>query len=230
VKYKNAPAALTKTAGEFGSGAEVDAGEFEAIVSVFNIRDYDNDVVKPGAFKKSIERWKSGQDTMPVLWHHRGDDPRFNIGAVVDMAEISPGDARIPDWADEKIKANGGLWVKARFDTGDDASDVARHALRVLKARRTTQFSYGYEIPPGGATKGPEVREVNEMSFFEVSPTQLGSNTSTELLGTRSAPPDEQPPQADDARKCWPAAAKASAECALLVADLGTDEISFWSL
>jgi len=232
VNYKTAPAALTKAPS--GEGVQVDAGEFEAIVSVFNIRDYDNDVVRPGAFAKSIKHWENSVNTMPVLWHHRLDDPRFNIGTVVEMAEIEPGDSRIPDWANEDVKANGGLWIKARVDTGDEASEIARHALRVLKARRTTQFSYGYEIPPGGASKGTDSRDVTEMAVFEVSTTQIGSNTSTELFATAKTPtPTEASPetgQVGAAPKRWPGAVKARAECDLLVADLNHDETDYWSL
>jgi phage head maturation protease len=240
MRYKSAPAALTKSVGEAGPGET--PGEFEAIVSVFNVVDYDNDVVRPGAFAKSIQWWRAKSDVLPVLWHHRLDDPRYNIGAVIDIDEIGPGDERIPQWADEEVKANGGLWIKARIDVDDEASDIARAALRVLKARRTTQFSYGYDIPPGGRIdgKGMAPNELLQLHFFEVSTTQIGANTNTELGAVKGhdvgGDNDDDDDNNDELEtktaqpKLWPGAAMARAECDLLVADLQYDEAAYRSL
>lgn len=230
MRYKSAPAALTKAVGE-GGGPD-DEGEFEAIVSVFNTTDYDNDVVRPGAFHKSIGVWRDSQDTMPVLWHHRLDDPCFNIGSVLDMAEVTGDDARVPQWASADLKAHGGLWVKAKIDVGDDAPEIARQALRVLRKRRTTQFSYGYDVMPGGAKAGGggAPNELSDLWVYEISPTQIPSNTHTTLLGAKSDEPPPETGQAGAEPMRWPGVAKARAECDLLVADLEYDEITYGSL
>lgn len=187
MKLKTAPARVKAT----GDGAAgVGAGEFEAIVSVFDNVDSWGDVVMPGAFTDSIAEWKSGADTLPVLWSHRMDDPMYNIGEVLDIAELAPG-ADMPDWVDPWVKEHGGLWVKARVDTGADASPIAVQALRLLKARRVTQFSYAYdEIDAGPVTlDGVDAWALRKLKLYEVSPTQIGANELTELIGAKSRLP-----------------------------------------
>ncbi len=181
MKLKQAPARFK------AAGGDDDSGTFEAIVSVFNNVDSYGDVVLPGAFAKSIEDWAASADTLPVLWSHNMSDPTYNIGGVVEIEELGPNDPRIADWADPFVKANGGLWVKGVIDTGDDAGPIAKQALRLLKARRVTQFSYAYEeINSGPITiDGADAWGLHELKLYEVSPTQIGANELTELLAAK---------------------------------------------
>jgi len=183
VKVKSAPAHLRADGADVGA-----AGEFEAIVSVFGNVDSWGDVVRHGAFSESIAAWKASPNTLPVLWSHRMDDPTYNIGEVLDIREIGPGSSDLPDWVDPAVRKGGGLWVHGRLDTGDDASPVARQALRLMKARRVTQFSYAYdELDSGwGKVDGKEVWELRKLKLYEVSPTQIGANELTELLAAKA--------------------------------------------
>lgn len=182
MKLKCAPARF-KAPGDDTAGA----GEFEAIVSVFGNIDSWGDVVMPGAFADTIAEWKAGPDTLPVLWSHRMDDPTFNIGAVVDIAEFEPG-TDMPEWVDPFVRENGGLWVKGVIDTGADASPVAVQALRLLKSRRVTQFSYAYDEIDGGPVtiNGADAWGLHKLKLYEVSPTQIGANELTELLAAKA--------------------------------------------
>lgn len=166
-----------------------ETGEFEAIVSVFGNVDSVGDVVMPGAFAESLDAWEKSGDPIPVLWSHRMDDPRFSIGHVLEAAELEPGDARIPDWADDHVKAHGGLWVKGQLDTGADAGEVAVAARSLLRKRLVKQFSYAYEIIDGGfgTAGGEDAYELRKMNLFEVSPTQIGANNLTELVGAKAS-------------------------------------------
>lgn len=156
------------------------AGEFTALVSVFNNVDYGLDIVRPGAFADSLREWASSADAMPVLWHHRTDDPDYNIGVVLAAAEVGAGDERIPEHADAHVKANGGLWVHARLDTGPDVSRVALQARRLLMARRVTQFSFAYDIDDYHP-RDDGVWELLKLRIYEASITQYGQNDLTEL-------------------------------------------------
>jgi phage head maturation protease len=171
------------------AGDPAGAGSFEALVSVFGTVDSWGDVVRPGAFADTIADWKASGDQLPVLWSHRMDDPMYNIGSVVDIAELAAGDSRMPDWVDPVVRRNGGLWVHGVIDTGADATAVAVQALRLLKARRVTQFSYAYdEVEAGPATlDGADVWELRKLKLYEVSPTQIGANELTELLAAKAA-------------------------------------------
>lgn len=184
MKLKSAPARFKAADGTAGGGG---LGEFEAIVSVFGNVDSWGDVVKAGAFTDSIAEWKAGPNILPVLWSHRMDDPTYNIGEVIDLAEFEPG-ADLPDWVDPWVKEHGGLWVKGRIDTGTDASPIAVHALRLLKTRRVTQFSYAYDEIDSGAVEvnGTEVWELRKLKLYEVSPTQIGANELTDLLAAKA--------------------------------------------
>lgn len=165
-------------------------GAIEAIVSVFNNVDSYGDVVLPGAFTETVGHWKSSGDTLPVLWSHRTDDPIYNIGSVEDIEELSPGDARLNvKSVDPFVRDNGGLWVRARIDTGDDASPIAKQALRLLKSRRVTQFSFAYEVLDGGPIEtksGGEAYGLKRLKLYEVSPTQVGANELTELIAAKA--------------------------------------------
>lgn len=165
-----------------------DTGEFEAIVSVFGNKDSVGDVVLPGAFADTLAEWKSSGDPIPVLWSHRMDDPRYSIGSVQDAAELEAGDSRIPEWADEWLKSHGGLWVKGQIDTGPDASDIAKAARGLLLKRLVKQFSYAYDIVDGGwgTADHEDAYELRKLDLFEVSPTQIGANGLTELIGAKA--------------------------------------------
>jgi hypothetical protein len=186
MKLKSAPARFKADGADSGN-----TGEFEAIVSVFNNVDSWGDVVRPGAFVDTIAGWKASTSVLPVLWSHRMDDPTFNIGEVLDIAELAAGAADLPDWVDPFVRDNGGLWVKGRIDTGPDASPIAVQGLRLLKSRRVTQFSYAYdEVDAGWSTAdGEEAWELRKLELYEVSPTQIGANQLTELLVAKSGGP-----------------------------------------
>lgn len=183
MKIKTCPAQVKS-----GGPSTIDDGQFEAIVSVFGNIDYVGDVVEPGAFAGTIAEWKASGDPLPVLWSHRTDNPMYNIGAVLDIAELSANDPRVPDWADANVKANGGLWVKGQLDTGDGASPIAVQARRLLTSRRVTQFSYAYDVLDGGSTvvDGVDAYALRRLKLHEVSPTQIGCNDQTELIRAKS--------------------------------------------
>jgi phage head maturation protease len=177
------------TAFKMAPDTTTEDGQFEAIVSVFGNKDSVGDVVMPGAFTASIAEWHASGDPLPVLWSHRMDDPRFSIGHVIEAEELAAGDPRIPPWSNQWLKENGGLWVKGQLHTGPDASDVGVAARRLLKNRLVTQFSYAYDIIDGGwgTASGEDVYELRTLKLHEVSPTQLGANDLTTLVGAKAA-------------------------------------------
>lgn len=191
--------------GSAGESKSTPDGQFEAIVSVFGNPDAWGDVVLPGAYTETLAEWQASGDPIPVLWSHRMDDPRFHIGVVLEAAELGPGDARVPDWCDQWVKDHGGLWVKGQIDTGADATEVAVVTRRLLVSRRVTQFSFCYNIQDAGwgTHDGRDVYELRRLDIFEVSPTLVGCNGLTELLGAkdhRGEPPSSTRDGVDSAR------------------------------
>lgn len=180
MKHKSVPATV-------GPGDAQD-GVFEAIVSVFNNKDLVGDIVRPGAFTKSLAAWKSSGDPIPVYWNHRTEDPTYNIGEVIDARELSGGSPEIPDWANPHVKANGGLYVKAQLDD----FGLGAHVKHLMQRRRVKQFSFAYDetVP---ATKSVDGNELTELWIHEIGPTAYGVNQLTELIGAKSELPVEAP-------------------------------------
>lgn len=188
MKNKSVPAQLAPA-------DDADAGTFEAIVSVFGNKDMAGDVVMPGAFTKSLDHWKSSGDPIPIYWSHRLDDPMANIGAVAVAEELSPGDPRIPLWANDAVKANGGLYVKGVLDD----FGTGKHVAHLMKTRRVKQFSFSYDVVREMKSKDNTANELHELWLHEVGPTPLGCNPMTELIAAKSQsdPPPEPNPESE---------------------------------
>jgi len=188
VKHKSMPAQIKSIDDE-------DAGTFEAIVSVFNNKDFGGDIVRPGAFTKSLEVWQSSGDPIPIYWSHRLDDPTYNIGAVTEAKELSGGDTKIPDWANSHVQANGGLYIKGQLDD----YGIGAHVAKLMKQRRVKQFSFSYDVIREQRSKSEDANELLDLWVHEVGPTPLGMNALTELIAAKSTtdPPDENPSPAN---------------------------------
>lgn len=156
-----------------GTNEGTDEGVFEAIVAAYNV-DSVGDRIIPGAFADTLAAWKSSGDPIPVLWSHMSHDPDMHIGWVLDAEE-----------RDE------GLWVKAQIDPDElvDDRSKASKVYKLLKGRRVTQFSFAYEIDEGAWVEKENERpyyELRKLQLFEVGPTLIGVNQTTELLDVKS--------------------------------------------
>lgn len=145
-----------------------DTGEFEAIVAVFGNVDSGGDVIVKGAFADTLSEWGASGDPIPVVWSHDSNDPFSHIGSVVEASETDTG-----------------LLVKGQLDL-DNPKAAQVHKL--LKGRRVTQFSFAYSVLDGGPTEidGESAFELRKLKLYEVGPTLVGMNQSTELLSAKS--------------------------------------------
>ena len=157
---KNMPVRVKAAAG--------DAGEFEAVVAVYGNVDSYNDVIVKGAFADTLAEWSAKGDPIPVVWSHDSNDPFSHIGHVVEASETDTG-----------------LQVKAQLDMDNPK---AVQVFKLLKARRVTQFSFAYSVEDSGPIEvdGVKATELRALKLFEVGPTLVGANQSTELLSAKS--------------------------------------------
>ncbi|MFE7462260.1 HK97 family phage prohead protease [Nocardiopsis terrae] len=169
MRTKSVPVQI-KAAGEHEG---TDAGVFEAIVAAYNI-DSGGDKITPGAFTKTLAEWTIKGDPLPVIWSHNWGDPDSHIGVVEDAKET-----------------DAGLWIKARLDLDEPK---AAKVYKLLKGRRVTQFSFGYEVPKGGgewvegkSEEEPGYFALNEIKLFEVGPCLVGMNQATSLGTVKTA-------------------------------------------
>ncbi|MBB6172184.1 hypothetical protein HNR23_002244 [Nocardiopsis mwathae] len=167
MRTKSAPVTIKAA----GTHEGTEDGVFEAIVAAYNV-DSVGDKISPGAFEKTLAEWTLKGDPIPVIWSHNWADPDSHIGVVEDAKETPEG-----------------LWVKARLDLDEPK---AAKIYKLLKGRRVTQFSFGYEVPEGGGEYvegkdgAPGHYALNELKLFEVGPCLVGANQSTRLESVKT--------------------------------------------
>ena len=106
-------------------------GEFQALVSVFGNIDKAGDRILPGAFTKTLARWRRSGDPVPVIWSHEWKMPDAHIG-VADPHDV--------------VETDRGLLVRGQLDIDDN--DIARHVHKLMGRRSLKEFSFGYSVPP----------------------------------------------------------------------------------
>ena len=140
-----------------------DGGIITGYASTFD-KDPDSygDIVAPGAFTKSLERWRelnAEGKYIPLLWGHDTYDPQSNIGKVVEARE------------DER-----GLYIEAEFDADNPRAQYVR---KLAQEGRVYQFSFAFEVKDFGRVDledGTSVNELRELELFEVSVVQIPAN------------------------------------------------------
>lgn len=156
-----------------------DGGEIVAYASTFDrIPDAYGDVVAPGAFAKSLADWQASGNPIPLLFGHRTDDPRMNLGAVIEASE------------DER-----GLRIRARFD---EDNEVAQYTRKLVKEGRLTKLSFAYDTLDSEIITlddGTRANELKELKIYEISLVPIPANQLTEVISAKAA--DELPPMLD---------------------------------
>lgn len=159
-----------------GTKDDEDSGEFEALVSVFGNVDHYGEVVMPGAFKATLAEWKGRGDPIPVIWSHQWADPFSHVGTLRSAEETEKG-----------------LIVKGFISPEErQMNPTAAQVYTLLKQRRVTQFSFGFDVEAAGEGERTDadgqksfVYELRELKLHEVGPCLLGVNPDTELLGVK---------------------------------------------
>lgn len=152
---------------EVKSIADIDSpnGSFTALVSVFNNVDLVGDRVMPGAFKKSLEKYRSEGKTLPIVWNHDFGTAESFIGKTISAEETDKG-----------------LLIKGSFfDT-----PRAQMVRTLLNEKVVTQFSFAYDTID--QEKGKDgVNELKELHILEASVTLKGANPATQLIEAKNS-------------------------------------------
>ena len=135
-------------------------GTFEGYASVFNIIDSQRDRVHPGAFKASI---KGREKPVPLLWQHQWEKP---IGVITALFE----DGR-------------GLYMKGKL-----LLDVAqaREAYALLKEGVVRGLSIGYSVKRSRRSVDTGVRELLDLSLWEISLVTQPANEAAQVTVVKS--------------------------------------------
>lgn len=160
-----------------------DGGEVLAYASTFDrVPDSYGDVVARGAFAKTLADWQASGNPIPLLFGHRTDDPRMNLGAVIEAEE------------DER-----GLKIRARFD---EENEIAQYTRKLVKEGRLTKLSFAYDTldsAPVVLADGTRANELRELKLYEVSLVPIPANDLTEVIEAKDGEHDVAEP--DDAHE-----------------------------
>ena len=138
--------------------------------------DSYGDVVKQGAFTRTLaERWSGGKG-IPLLWAHQMDNLKSFIGKA-DAEE------------DEK-----GLHFFAQFDDTEEAQRVRD----LYKDGRLSKFSFAYDVKDQGPVTlegGVKANELRELDLYEISCVCVPANDDAGIVdvktGRRNSGKDE---------------------------------------
>jgi len=142
-------------------------GQFEGYASVFNVKDAVNDVVEPGAFKKTLTEKRE----FPLLWYH---DPRDVLGIV------------------EAEEDGKGLKIIGKLNMG---VQKAREKYELLKQKAIKGLSIGYDTIKEAWEN--ELRKLKEIKLWEVSLCTFQANPEAVVTGVKAVVPFQDLPLAD---------------------------------
>lgn len=147
-------------------------GSLEGYASTWIRRpDSWGDVVKEGAFAKTLqERWNGGVG-IPLLWAHQMHELSSYIGTA--SAE-----------EDEK-----GLHFVAAFDGTDEAQRVRE----LYKDGRLSKFSFAYDVKEQAMVTledGVKANELRELDLYEISCVCVPANDDAGVVGVKAEVPE----------------------------------------
>ncbi|MEU0857402.1 2'-5' RNA ligase family protein [Streptomyces griseofuscus] len=157
-------------------------GVVRAIYAVTGVVDEVNDLIVPGAFARTLAVRR-----VKAAWHHDWKDP---VGSVLDVEEWKPGDPRfatIPGGAVWPAGA-GALVATVQYNLRTSRGRDTYEQVRQWHENNEAQFSIGYKVVPGGASKRHDgVRVIHDLDLFEISPVLHGAHPMTRSLEVKAA-------------------------------------------
>ena len=149
-------------------------GSIEGYASTWILEpDSYGDVVKAGAFSRTLkERWNGGKG-IPLLWAHQMNELSSYIGAA-DAEE------------DDK-----GLHFVAKFDGTDEAQRVRE----LYKDGRLSKFSFAFDIFEDGMVTledGVKAHELRDLELYEISCVCVPANDDAGVVAVKSVEPEEK--------------------------------------
>lgn len=182
-EFKIRDGVIRKAKGDSGTAV------YDHVVSVFGNKDYAGDVVKPGAFAKTIDDFKQAGQPLGAFYTHRTDDPAMYMGKITDVAEVLPGDPRLVGMGGAAEK-NGGLLARIEYDTSNP--NTAR-VVKMIDDGVLKQSSFMYEVEDGGFVSAKDAEasghadlgdhyELRQLKLLEAGPCYLGMNDQTTVL------------------------------------------------
>ncbi len=139
-------------------------GTFKGYGSTFGGKpDSYGDVVEKGAFVDSLAKGGYDGKGVKMLWQHNSDQP---IGVWTKLEE------------DKK-----GLYVEGKLIKGVQQAD---EAYLLMKDNALSGLSIGYNTVESNYDKGKDIRYLEKVNLFEISPVTFGANVSAQITSVKS--------------------------------------------
>ena len=141
-----------------------DDGSFEGYASVFGNKDLGNDVIKQGAFAKSIHNKKPKQ--IKLLYQHKTDEP---IGVIDSLEED-----------------NRGLKIKGRLAMG---TQKGKEVYELMKMGALDSMSIGYRLAPDDYKYSDKLkkRTITNLDLMEISMVTFPMNPKAKVTKVKLA-------------------------------------------
>jgi len=168
-----------------GKVAQLEPGWVEGYAAVFNNIDSIGDVIRPGAFKKTIgQRVPQGKVKLMAVHLRDGGGAREVIGTVTEAKE------------DEY-----GLWTHSVLSRTRTAQEIRQNIID----GHIGHYSVGFVTKDSDMIEleGKAIRELKELALYEVTTTTIPINELCLITGAKSEAALEQPipDSADDSAK-----------------------------
>ncbi len=149
-------------------------GVFEGYGSTFGNVDLGNDRVIAGAFKDTLEDFKSKGQLPAMFWMHDWAEP---VGQWMSMEEDEKG-----------LKVKGALWVDGNT-LGQTPIERAAQVRNQLRSNGPKGLSIGYAAKEFDFEADDDTRELirnlNKVDLFELSPVPFGMNPEALVTGAK---------------------------------------------
>lgn len=147
-------------------------GTIEGYASTW-VREPDSygDIVKQGAFSRTLKEWEESGRPIPFLWAHSMNDLNAFIGSAK---------------ADED---DYGLHFIAEFDGTPEAQRVRE----LYKDGRLSKFSFAYDTLDQATVTledGRKANELRDLTIYEISAVTVPANDTAEVIAVKATTAD----------------------------------------
>ena len=168
-----------------GKVAQLDPGWVEGYAAVFNNIDAVGDIIRPGAFNKTLkQRIPSGKVKLMAVHYRDGGGAREVIGTVTEAKEDTYG-----------------LWTHSVLSRTRTAQEIRQNIID----GHIGHYSVGFVTKDSGLieVEGKSIRELKELALYEVTATTMPINELCLITDAKSEAALEQPipDNADDSAK-----------------------------
>lgn len=140
-----------------------DSGEFSGYASIFGNVDLGGDIVEPGAFAATLEKFRETGKMPKMLWQH---EPSKVAGVWLDMHEDAKG-----------LFARGKLLTEIQ---------IGKEALVMLKNGALDGLSIGYQtVESEFDSPDSRIRRLTKLNLFEVSLVTFPMNPEANVTAVK---------------------------------------------